>query len=108
MLAKSLFRRSIRMAAVQKQQIRFFSATDDAAQTPEPTKSEVEEGRKQWGIQYNDECLKFEKEWEILAQAVEDKQNAFIDQELGDIQKEKVNMLADKVLTLNLFEMRYF
>ena len=46
MLAKSLFRRSIRMAAVQKQQIRFFSATDDAAQTPEPTKSEVEEGRK--------------------------------------------------------------
>ena len=43
------------------------------------TKSELEEGRKQWGIQYNDECLKFEKEWEILAQAVEDKQNAFID-----------------------------
>ena len=80
MLAKNLFRRSIRAAAISKQQIRFFSATEEAAaETPEPTQAEKEEGRKQWGIQYNDECLKFEKEWETIAKAVEDKQSTFID-----------------------------
>jgi hypothetical protein len=74
MLAKNLFRRSIRVASISKQQIRFFSTTDEAAaEIPEPTKAELEEGRKQWGIQYNDECLKFEKEWEIIAKAVEEK-----------------------------------
>ena len=32
----------------------------------------------------------------------------YLESELGDLQKEKVNMLADKVAQLNLFEMRYF
>lgn len=32
----------------------------------------------------------------------------YIEKELGDIQRKKVDMLADKVLGLNLFEMRYF
>lgn len=32
----------------------------------------------------------------------------YLESELGDLQKEKVNMLADKVISLNLFEMRYF
>ena len=50
----------------------------------------------------------FEKEWEIIAKAVEEQQATFIDSELGDLQKEKVNMLVDKVVQLNLFEMRYF
>ena len=32
----------------------------------------------------------------------------FLESELGDLQQAKVNLLADKVLELNLFEMRYF
>ncbi len=32
----------------------------------------------------------------------------YLESELGDLQKEKVNMLVDKVITLNMFEMRYF
>ena len=61
------------------------------------TQAELEAGRAEWGIKYNDECLKFEKEWEIIAKAVEEKQMTFLESELGDLQKEKVNMLADKV-----------
>jgi hypothetical protein len=30
---------------------------------PEPTQEEVAANRDEWGIKYNDECLKFEKEW---------------------------------------------
>ena len=41
---------------------------------PEPTKEEVEAGRVEWGIKYDDECLKFEKEWELIAQKVQDEQ----------------------------------
>jgi len=52
--------------------------------------------------------LKFEKEWEIIARKVEDEQNMFLESELGELQKSKVNMLVDKCLDLNLFEMRYF
>lgn len=44
---------------------------EQAAQTiPEPTEAEKEKGRHEWGLKYNDECLKFEKEWEIIAKSV--------------------------------------
>ena len=47
MLSKqSRFIRQIRILA----QIRYFSAND-------------KDGGAEWGIKYNDECLKFEKEW---------------------------------------------
>jgi hypothetical protein len=68
----------------------------------------LEAGRHEWGIKYSDECLKFEKEWEIIAEKVEEEQKVFINNELGDLQKEKVNVLLDKVLQLNMFEIRYF
>lgn len=32
----------------------------------------------------------------------------YLEKELGDLQKKKVEMLADKLLDLNLFELRYF
>ena len=32
----------------------------------------------------------------------------FLEKELGDLQKKKVDMLADKILDLNMFEVRYF
>ena len=68
----------------------------------------MEKSRQTWGIEYDDECLKFEKEWELVAEAVEKEQQVFIESELGDLQMQKCKMLADKVLTLNMFEMRYF
>ena len=79
-----------------------------SADANEPTKEELEAGRVEWGIKYDDECLKFEKEWEIIAKKVENEQQVFLESELGDLQKAKVEMLSDKVLQLNLFEMRYF
>ena len=58
-------------------QPRYFSTEaeapkEKASAVPEPTKEEIEEGRKQWGIQYDDECLKFEKEWELISAKVEE------------------------------------
>lgn len=36
------------------------------------TEEELAKGREQWGIKYDDECLKFEKEWEEIARKVQD------------------------------------
>ena len=36
-----------------------------------PTPEEIEKGRQEWGIKYDDECLKFEKEWKEIADRVE-------------------------------------
>ena len=82
----------------------YFSAEDK----PAPTKEEIEQGRSDWGIKYDDECLKFEKEWKIISDRVNEEQAVFLESELGDLQKAKVEMLADKVLNLNMFELRYF
>jgi len=46
----------------------------------------VAKGRETWGIEYNDECLKFEKEWQQIAEAVEKEQQVFLESELGDLQ----------------------
>ena len=32
----------------------------------------------------------------------------YLESELSDLQKKKVDMIADKVLDMNIFEMRYF
>ena len=95
---------------------RMFSAEESAepakeeaaSKVPEPTEEEYEKGRQEWGIKYSDECLKFEKEWNLIAKAVEEQQSLYLESELGDLQKEKVNMLADKVSEMNMYEMRYF
>lgn len=72
-----------------------------------PTEKELEQGRAEWGIKYNDECLKFEKEWKIISDKIEAEQRVYLEKELSLLQKSKVDMLADKILDLNLFEMRY-
>merc|ERR1712086_958740 len=77
--------------ARQTQAVRFFSADKSG----------------EWGIKYDDECLKFEKEWKEIADKVEEEQAVFIEKELSELQQKKVEMLADKVLDLNVFEMRY-
>ena len=63
MLARNLFSKTRTIRYIPS---RFFSA--------DPTKSELEAGKIEWGIKYDDECLKFEKEWEIIARKVQNEQ----------------------------------
>lgn len=46
-------------------------STEEAAKPsdfPEPTEEDKEKYRNEWGVKYQDECMKFEKEWEAIAQ----------------------------------------
>ena len=115
MLLNALRKRSITQAnsittlRATLAQARYFS-TDASDKKPDyktHTQEEIEKGRQEWGIKYDDECLKFEKEWKAIAEAVEERQATYIESELGDLQKKKVEMLADKLLDLNIFEQRY-
>ena len=78
-------------------------AEEAKAAAPEPTAAEVEAGRQEWGIKYDDECLKFEKEWAEIAEKVQQENMMYLESELSDLQKKKVEMLADKVMDFNLF-----
>jgi large subunit ribosomal protein L7/L12 len=78
------------------------------ADFPEPTEDEKLKYRESWGIKYDDECIKFEKEWEQIAKDKDDKQIQALHDELDENSRNKVDFLVEKVLTLNLFEMRYF
>ena len=78
------------------------------AAAAEPTAAEVDANREEWGIKYDDECLKFEKEWQEIAEKVQNDQMVYLKSELSDLQKKKVEMISDKVLELNMFELRYF
>ena len=72
-------RRSTQSLKQVVQATRYFSA--------DPTKEEIATGKVEWGIKYDDECLKFEKEWKVLHDAVVHQQNTFIEAELGDLQQ---------------------
>ena len=57
-------------------QVNFFSEETQKAPveepkvetaSTEPTAAEIEKSREEWGIKYDDECLKFEKEWQEIA-----------------------------------------
>ena len=61
----------------------------------------------EWGIKYNDECLKFEKEWKEISEKIEGQQAVYLDSELSELQRKKCDMLCDKLLDMNMFEMRY-
>ena len=98
-------------------QVAFFS--EETPQTPaeepkpaetvteEPTAAEIAKGQEEWGIKYDDECLKFEKEWKVIAEAIEKEQMIYLESELSDLQKKKVEMIADKVIDMNMMEQRY-
>ena len=103
MLTKRLFNNFKQLRTSQQvfnNTIRAFSAeaneNQESAQVPEPTQEEIAAGREQWGVQYDDECLKFEKEWQMIAEKVEQEQMVFVEQELGDLQKEKVKKFATR------------
>ena len=97
--------------AVQPPQRMLFSAEEGDAKAQsaveEPTAAEIEANRQEWGIKYDDECLKFEKEWQAIAEVVEKDNLVYLESELSELQKKKVDMIADKVLSLNIFEQRY-
>ena len=97
-----------RTSCIVPHQRMLFSEDAKAPEKPEPTAAEVEAGRAEWGIKYDDECLKFEKEWQSIAEAIEKENMVYLEAELSDLQKKKVEMLADKILDMNLMEQRYF
>lgn len=41
----------------------FSAEAEEKPAVEEPTAAEQQAHREEWGIKYNDECLKFEKEW---------------------------------------------
>ena len=59
------------------QSVRLFSSDN---------KSSVPEGAGEWGVKYDDECLKFEKEWEEMANKVETEQSVYLKNELSELQ----------------------
>ena len=87
----------------------FSSNAEDGQKTAAETftKEEIEQGRQEWGIKYDDECLKFQKEWKEVADKIEAEQMVYLESELSELQKKKVDMLADRLLDMNVFEMRY-
>lgn len=52
--------------------------------------------------------MKFEKEWEQIAEDKNNKQTQALKDELQEHQRQRVDLLVDKVTELNIFEMRYF
>ena len=48
----------------------FWNQTARAFSTEKPSEEELAAGRAEWGIKYDDECLKFEKEWKTISDRV--------------------------------------
>ena len=61
-----------------------------------------------WGIKYDDEIYKFQKEWKQISDAVDFENPTFLENDLSDLQKKKVDYLANSVTDMNMFELRYF
>jgi len=97
----------LRLAQLTQQQ-RFAFSTPDESKTAEAESSTKVIGDSEWGIKYDDECLKFEQEWKIIADKVEAEQSVYLEQELSELQRKKVDLLCEKMLDLNMFELRYF
>ena len=59
-----------------------------------------------WGLKYNDDGLKFEKEWKSICEKIENEQRVYLEKEMSSLQQAKVNMLADKLIDLSILETR--
>ena len=51
----------------------------------ESTAAEIAAGQEEWGIKYDDECLKFEKEWKEIAERVQQENMVYLKNELSDL-----------------------
>ena len=95
---------------------RYFCTAESATKTEDETVKEqfeeISEEEKQkyrdtWGLKFNDECIKMEKEWEAIAEIKNEEQMAAIKENLTDVQKRKVEFIADKILEFDMYESRY-
>ncbi len=66
---------------VRPQQANRYFSTEDV----KPTEEELAKNRDEWDEKYQDECFRFEKEWKIIADQVDQKQRVFLESELGDL-----------------------
>lgn len=71
------------------------------------TEEEKQKYRDAWGLKFNDECIKFEKEWEKIAKEADKNQRVALDENLDEYQKKKIEFLAEKITQLNIHEVRY-
>ena len=76
-----LARRAIRGRLFWSQSFKAFST-----EAEKPSKEEIDAGRAEWGIKYDDECLKFEKEWKTISDRVVEEQNVYLEKELSELQ----------------------
>ena len=58
-------------AGLASTQAAFFSTEETSTPVVENTAAEIAANKAEWGIKYDDECLKFEKEWQIIAEKVQ-------------------------------------
>jgi hypothetical protein len=65
--------------------MRQFSAAEADKPTEEYSEKEKGKYRDAWGLKYDDECLKFEKEWEMISEKVNAEQMVYLEKELGDL-----------------------
>ena len=91
-----LIHKTIRMNVAS----RWFSTEAAQAKTekvvPEASEEEKKKYRDAWGLKYSDEWLKFEKEWEKIAEERENNQKTFLDSELDQFQKQQVDLIVKK------------
>ena len=83
--AKTPLLRSGLKRGLPSTQAAFFSKEEAKAEKTEPTAAEVEANKEEWGIKYDDECLKFEKEWQEIADKVQNEQMVYLESELSDL-----------------------
>ena len=63
--------------------------------------------RDDWGEKYQDECFKFEREWKKIVEERDEEQDRVLKEEMTEAQRKMVDMIVDKMVYLNVFELRY-
>lgn len=117
MLTRSITNRQLsRYAAVVRCSARYFSGEAQTQSSEKPdiqkefeevTEADKKKYRDAWGLKFDDECIKFEKEWEKIAADRDHQQMAALKEELTEQQQRKVDFLADKILQLSIMETRF-
>lgn len=117
MLTRSLNTTSIRrMYRAAAQSVRMFSTEAQATEQAKPdiekefdniSEEDKKKYREAWGLKFNDECIKFEKEWEQIAMDRDHAQMEALKEELSETSQKKVQFLSDKIISLNMMELRY-
>jgi len=64
--------------------------------------------KEEWDRKFQDECFTFEREWKKIQEESEKDQQQILHSELADSQRLKCEILADKLMDFNIYEMRYF